>query len=333
MPQIPATTTEVRLASRPSNELSLEHFEFLDVPVERPGPGQVLVRSEYLGLGAVMRELMNADADLPMPTFQIGAPLWGSLVGTVVESARDGVSAGDLVTFRGPWAGYAVTDQVQVVDRNALPQPYFHLSNGPTALLGVKDIAEVGDGDVVFVSGAAGGVGSMAGQIARNLGAAKVIGSAGSQRKCDYLVDELRFDAAVNYRDGDLAKRLRELAPDGITAFIDLVGGEQFEAAVAAAAPHARFAVGGALAAQQSGASWPRLDTQTAIIKNLRITAFALAFGLHAFAEWPPLFGKWLAEGTFVYPHTLVDGGIGAAPQGLIDLLDGKFTGNVVVRI
>lgn len=330
---IPSTATEIRLASRPNGSPGLEQFEAAEVPIERPRPGNVLVRNDFIGVQAVMRELMEVGNGLPMPTFQLGEPLWGSAVGTVVASAADGVAEGDLVAHRGAWSDYAQATDVRVLDRNALPEPYFHLSNGPTALLGVKDIAEVIDGDVVFVTGAAGGVGSLAGQIAKNLGAAKVIGSAGSQAKCDYLVNELHFDAAIDYRAGNLVERLRAHAPDGVTAVVDLVGGAQFEAAVEAAAPHARFALGGALATQQGGADWPRLDFQTAIVKDLRIHAFALAYGMHAFAEWPPLFEKWLAAGTFVYPHTIVDGGIRAAPKALIDLINGKFTGNVAVRL
>ncbi len=335
-PQLPTTTRQVHLASRPTGRLTTGHLRLVEVPLRGPEPGEVVVRNSHLALGAVMRERMERDADLPpaLAPYEVGGPLRGHAVGTVVASARDGVPVGTTVVHDSPWAELAPTAHAVPVPEDALPAPWYHLAtgSGATALLGVRDVARVGDGDVVLVSGAAGGVGSLAGQIARRLGAARVIGTAGSAAKCDWLVSELGYDAAVDHHTPDLVGELRRAAPDGVDVYVDLVGGTQFEAAVQVAATHARFAVGGALATQQGGAAWPRFDTQTAMLKDLTVRGYALAHGRHVMGEWPALFGRWLAEG-MVFPHTVVPGGLDAAPQAMVDLLRGAFTGSVFVAL
>ncbi|WP_020502226.1 MDR family NADP-dependent oxidoreductase [Sciscionella marina] len=330
---LPQTAREVHLAARPQGKLTSEEFRLVEVPLAPPEPGRVLVRNEYLGIVAALRPLMDPESEIPLPQFALDRPLRSDTVGRVAATGVPHIRVGDLVLFRGPWADYADTTEATVLDPAALPEPCYHLAirNGATALLGMRDIAGVTEGDTVLVSGAAGGVGSLAGQIARRLGAARVIGTAGSAAKCRWLVEELGFDEAIDYHDGDLVTRLRAAAPEGISVYFDLVGGAQFEAAVECAADHARFAVCGALATR-AGAPWPRLDTGTAVVKDLTVRGFALHHGWHAFTEWTPLFSHWLGEG-LVYPHTVVDGGIEAAPRALRDLLDGRFTGNVSVRL
>lgn len=330
----PTSTRQVHLAARPRGELTLDAFRTVDVPLRAPEPGEVVVRNSHLALGAVMREQMDADANLPdaLPVYRVGEPLDAFAVGTVVESADDARPVGTVVAHASPWAEYAVAGEAFPVPAD-LPGPPYALATGnvATALLGVRDGARVGAGDVVLVTGAAGGVGSLAGQIASKLGAARVIGTAGSAAKCAWLVDELGFDAAVDHRSDSLVDDLRAAAPDGITVLVDLTGGPAFEAAVEIAAPHARIAVLGALAAQ-SGGPWPRLHTQTVIMKGLEVRGFALAHAPHLLGEAPGLFAQWLAEG-MVYPHTVVPTGLDGAPQALMDLLGGSFTGSVSVAL
>lgn len=245
---LPTTTRQIHLASRPIGRLTLENFRAVEVPLPAPEPGQVVVRNVRLGLGAVMREQMDADANLPdaLPLFRVGEPLTAFAVGTVVASRDDDLPVGTTVAHGSPWAEFAVTAQAFALP--ALPEPQYGLAAGnvATALLGVREGAKVTDGDVVLVSGAAGGVGSLAGQIAKEFGAARVIGTAGSAAKCARLVDELGFDTAVNHWSETFLDDLRGAAPDGITVYVDLVGGAQFEAALEVAVPHARFAVRGA---------------------------------------------------------------------------------------
>jgi NADPH-dependent curcumin reductase CurA len=220
-------------------------------------------------------------------------------------------------------------------ERGLFPSPVHHLSQGPTAYYGVAEIAKVGEGDVVFVSGAAGGVGSLAGQIAKCRGAAKVIGSAGNKAKVDYLVDELGFDAAFDYHDGPVVDQLNKFAPGGITVFFDNVGGEQLEAAVQVAAPKARFALCGALAAQIRGGGdrFPGPDLAAAAARDIEVLPFSTYHTPEQIAAWTEHFSRWLAQGRFVFPHTIVEGGLAGAPQALVSLLEGAYLGNVSVKV
>lgn len=334
---VPTTTQEVRLASHATVGVSLDNFTVVDTELAPPGPGEVLVRNQYLQISAVMKDLMKSDADLPMPLFQVGARLWGGAVGTVVGSNSPLLKPGDLVANTDGWRTYSVgpAEQYFKLDASMYPGPTYFLGQGPTAYHGMVDIAEVGEDDVVFVSGAAGGVGSLAGQIAKCRGAKKVIGSAGSKAKVEYLVDELGYDAAFDYHDGSVDENLRALAPDGITVFFDTVGGEQFEAAVQVAAPGARFALCGALAGQVGDVqgAFPRLDLMTAIVRQLVIKPFSTYHTPEQIWAWNQHFSQWLGEGRFVFPHTVVEGGLAAAPRALIDSLGGVYRGAVLVKL
>jgi NADPH-dependent curcumin reductase CurA len=332
---IPEKQWEVRLAKHVENDLTLEHFDLVEVAVPEPGDGEVLVRVDYVSVAAAFKDFMRADCQVPgVPPWKVGDPAGAGGVGTVVKSNSPDLAVGDLVQAFGPWQEYWAGPAQQFIKQNPqyVPSPVYFLSQGPTAYYGMATIAQAGEGDVVFVTGAAGGVGSLAGQIAKARGA-KVIGSAGSQAKVDWLVGELGFDAAFNYKDGPVADRLRELAPDGISVFFDNVGGEQFEAAIQAARPHARFALCGALANQAGGSEeHPRLDLMTAITKHLEIRPFACYHLPEQIQDWVVHFGQWLQEGKFVFPHTIVEGGVKTAPQALLSLLAGKYTGNVTVK-
>lgn len=333
---IPATVTEVRLAAHLTDKLTMDNFDVVEVPLRRPDDGEIVVRHEYLQFGAVMADLMREGADIPgMPASQLGRPVTGVGVGVVVASNSPDVSVGTTV-LTTQWAQYSVgpAQQYLPLDRSVVPDPSFFLNQGPTAYYGMVDIAGVGPGDVVYVSGAAGAVGSLAGQIAKLRGAARVIGSAGSPSKVDYLVNVLGYDAAFDYNDRPVVDRLRELAPDGITVFFDCVGGEQFEAAIEVAAPFARFALCGALAGQLGDAAggFPKLDLMRAITKHLTLRPFACFHTAEQVMAWNMAFGQWLGEGRFVYPMTVLDATIAEAPHELLGYLAGKHTGAVVVK-
>lgn len=298
--------------------------------------GEVRVRNDFMQITAVMADLMTEQPGLPMPPYELQTPLWGGATGTVVESAAD-LPIGTVVTHMSGWREETVgaADTFWPVPVEVLPGAEYVLNQGVTAYHGIVDVAHVTDGDIVFVSGAAGGVGSLAGQIAKASGATLVIGSAGSDEKAAYLVDELGFDAAINYRKSGLLEKLREFAPEGITVFFDTVGGEQFEAAVQAAAPGARFALCGALAGQVDGGEGgsPRLDIMTAIVKQLEIKPFSTHHTPEQIQAWNEHYGLWLSQGKIVFPHTIVEGGLAAAPRALDNLLRGLYRGNVVVRL
>lgn len=329
-----ATTREVRLASRPVDALTPSDMAVVEVELRQPGEGEVLVRNEWMLMASAYRDLMNEQPTLPIPGFRVGEAMYGRTVGTVVRSNSPDLSEGDLVEHFQGWREHTLGPAQAFVkrDREMFPAPEYFLANGPTAWQGMVDVAGVHEGDVVFVSGATSGVGSVAGQIAKCLGAKKVIGSTGSKSKVDYLIDELGFDAAFDYNDGPVADRLRELAPEGITVFFDNVGGEQFDAAVQVAQPFARFALCGALTTQLDGSATP-IDCLKVIAKQLSIKGYACYHLPEQVQQWNEHFSRWLTEGKFVYPYTRVEGDITTAPEALIALLDRRYSGNVVVQL
>ncbi|OKJ94692.1 alcohol dehydrogenase [Streptomyces sp. CB03234] len=334
---IPPKSREVRLVSYPGDEVTLENFEVAEVELGEPGEGQVVVRNDWMSLGTVYRDQMRPATDIPIPVFQLGQAMWGRTVGTVVASHSPDLAVGDLVEHFNGWREYAVGHAGGFFkrDRAQLPSAEYFLSNGPTAWRGMVDIAQVREGDVVFVSGATSGVGCLAGQIAKALGAGKVIGSTGSKEKIDFLTEEAGYDAAFDYHDGPVAERLRELAPKGIDVFFDNVGGEQFEAAVRVAAPGARFALCGSLAGQHGdheGAS-PRLDLAGLIPRELTLRGFATLHTPDQIEGWNAQFSTWLSEGKASFPHTVIEGGVAALPEAMIALLKGKHTGTAVARL
>lgn len=337
MSTTPDTMWEVRLAKHLKGDLGTDTFDLIQVPTPEPATGEVLVRTDYLGLSVAYLEMLRADSRLPIPPWEVGQRIGGGAVGTVVRSISADLAVGDRVCTMAGWCEYSAgpADQYLKLDPDLFPSPVHYLSQGPTAYYGMSEIAKAGAGDVVFVSGAAGGVGSLAGQIAKCRGAAKVIGSAGSQAKIDYLVDELGFDAAFDYHDGPVLDHLRDLAPEGITVFFDNVGGEQFDAAVEAAAPGARFALCGALATQIGDHEdrFPEPDLAAAAAKGIEVLPFSTYHTPEQVAAWTERFSTWLSEDRFVFPHTIVEGGLSAAPQALVSLLKGSYKGNVSVRV
>jgi NADPH-dependent curcumin reductase CurA len=333
--EIPGSNREVRLASYPEDGVALDNFEVVETPLAAPGDGQVVVRNEWMALGTVYRDQMQPATDIPIPVFQLGLAMWGRTVGTVVRSNSPDLAEGDLVEHFNGWREYAVgyAGEFFKRDRALLPSSDYFLSNGPTAWRGMVEIAQVREGDVVFVSGATSGVGTIAGQIAKALGAKTVIGSTGSAEKIDFLVEQAGYDAAFDYHDGPPAKRLRELAPEGITVFFDNVGGEQFEAALEAAAPGARFALCGSLAAQHGEDARPRLDLTGLIPRELSLRGFACLHTPDQIADWNAQFGAWLKQGRISYPRTLVEGGVPALPQAFVDLMSGRFSGQALAKL
>jgi NADPH-dependent curcumin reductase CurA len=200
---IPATGREVRLVARPAGEPKPSDFELAEVPVREPEDGQILVRNEWISVDPYMRGRMN-DVESYVPPYRLGEPMEGGAVGTVIAT-RSAIPEGTVVAHQSGWREYATLDagRARPVDTGrARPQDYLGVLGvtGLTAYVGLTEIAPVQEGDVVFVSGAAGAVGSAAGQIARRLGAARVVGSAGGPEKCARLTGTFGFDAAFDYR-------------------------------------------------------------------------------------------------------------------------------------
>ncbi|WP_405801543.1 MDR family NADP-dependent oxidoreductase [Streptomyces sp. NBC_01506] len=334
---VPTTHREVWLRTRPDGPLGTDHFEVVRVPVPEVGAGQVLVRNRLMSVTAVMRTLMRGDAPgLPIPVAELGEPMQAATLGEVVSAPGGELSPGDLVTHGRGWREYAAVDvaQAQRVDPSVLPDPAAYLSQAMTAWLGVVRGAEVRSGDTVFVTGAAGGVGTMAGQFARLRGAVRLIGSTGSRLKGKYLVEELGYDAVVVRGGAPIEEQLREAAPDGLDVVFDNVGGEQLVAALAVARRGARIGLVGALSGQVGGgfAAPVGIDTGSLILRGITLRGMSGADHLDAIPEGLREFGRGLREGTIVFPHARLSG-IEQAPRALRELLEGRHTGAVLVEL
>ncbi len=333
----PAQATEIRLASRPEGFPTHDNFEIVDTEVPVAGEGQILVRNLVMSVDPAMRGRMR-DVKSYSPPFQVGAVMEGGAVGEVVESHVDGVKPGDHVLHQAGWRTHAVLDAKRYVkvDPSVAPlSTYLGVLGMPglTAYAGLLDSAEFKPGDTVFVSGAAGAVGSLVGQLAKLKGAKRVIGSAGSAEKVRHLVEDLGFDAAFNYKDGPVVEQLRAAAPEGIDVYFDNVGGEHLEAAIDVINLHGRIAVCGMISQYNATEATPAPRNLVQIIAK-RVTIRGLLvldhFGKQQqfISEVAPL----VASGELKYSETFVDG-IRQAPDAFLGLLSGANTGKMLVRI
>lgn len=332
---ISRTGLEARLFARPEGLPAPGDFEITEVAVPSPASGQVLVRNLFMSLDPGMLMLIAGESGLPMPRYEVGEVMYGDAIGEVVASADSSLGEGDLVMHRLGWREYAVAQAglFRRVDRDAYPSPSTYLGFGLVAYVGLLDAAELRPGDTVFVSSAAGATGSMAGQIARLKGAARVIGSAGSRDKVAHLTGRLGFDAAFDYHDGPIVDRLREAAPEGIDVYFDNVGGEQLRAAIEIMNPHGRIAVCGALSRQSEASPGGGPGDLLGVLgKRLTIRGFTVGDHLERAPEFGAQFRTWLREGAIVHDETVIDG-LANAPQALLNLVNGAYTGKTVVRL
>jgi NADPH-dependent curcumin reductase CurA len=330
----PVTARQVHLVRRPDGLPTPDDFRLAEVPLPAVGSGEVLVRNSLLSLSAAMRTLMEGTSG-PLPSYQLGAVMSGPALGEVIVSNAPEPAPGDLVQHRWGWRDYAwgPAAEFRRLDKDAFGDPIAHLAPGLTAYVGLVAAGAIMPGDTVLVTGAAGAVGSLAGQIARLLGASQVIGTVGSSAKARFAVESLGYDHAVDYHDGDLTEQLGAFAPRGVDVVFDNVGAEQLQAAISVAKPRARIALCGSLAHQLGGApTEAALDTMELIGKRITITGFTAADHSDLAAGWPERFATWLSEGSLVLRHQRLFG-LDSAVPGLIDLLAGRHTGMVVVDL
>ncbi len=334
---MPHTSQEIQLAARPDGEPVPDDFRLASVEVEDPADGEVVVRNRFMSVDPYMRGRMN-DVRSYVPPFAIGEPLEGAAVGEVVASRADGIADGDVVLHNHGWREVARLpgNHVRPVDPSLAPMSaYLGVLGMPglTAYVGLLDVAALREGDVVFVSGAAGAVGSLAGQIAKLRGHT-VIGSAGSAEKVAWLTDELGLDQAFDYHDGPVADSLRAATPDGIDVYFDNVGGEHLEAALGALRTRGRVALCGAISAYNATEPPPGpRNLAQAIGKRLTLRGFIVMDHTDRQAAFAQEVGGWLRDGRVVFRETVVEGGVAAAPQAFIDLLRGANVGKMVVAL
>ncbi len=327
---------EVHLADRPAGEPKPSDFRLVEVELPDPGPGELLVRNGWMSVDPYMRGRMN-DAQSYVPPFKLDAPLEGGAVGQVVASGDERFSEGQYVLHMLGWREYALVPagQARPIDPElAAPSAYLGVLGMPglTAYVGLFDIAGLREGDIVFVSGAAGAVGSLAGQLAKVKGS-RVIGSAGSAEKVTFLKDELGFDAAFNYKDGDVYALLREAAPDGIDVYFDNVGTEHLEAALALMRDNGRVAMCGAISMYNATELPPGPRSLPNVVRRrLMLRGFIVSDHFDRMDDFAREVGGWLREGRIRYRETVVEG-LEHAPDAFIGLLRGENLGKMVVRI
>ena len=340
MPETALIAREIRLAATPDGLPEPADLAVVEVPVPAPGPGEVLVRNRFFTVFAGLRTLLGGGVPgAPLPGLRIGDTLFGPAVGEVVAAPPGGgPQAGDLVEHLHGWREYAVLPAADCRPvSGALPDPVACLAQGVTPYGALTRAARVRPGDTVFIAGAAGSVGSMTGQIARLLGASRVIGSTGSPWKAEQMTAGLGYDAALVRGAVPLAEQLAAAAPDGIDVFIDNVGGEDLRAAVTAARRSARFvlvgALSGQLAARGSGTTAPvEIDTYQLILKQVTMTGYVAGADSGLRAQWAERFAGWLRSGAIQFPYTRIEG-IDQAPQAFHDTLAGRYLGTVVVAV
>ncbi|MES3033966.1 MAG: NADP-dependent oxidoreductase [Gemmatimonadota bacterium] len=327
------TNREIRLASRPVGLPTAANFELASVEIGPPADGQVLVRNLVMSVDPYMRGRMN-DVKSYVPPFRVGAPMEGDCIGEVVESRADEFAAGDVVQSFFGWREYYVAEATQLRKVDPAVQPRSAWLGvlgvtGFTAWAGLQ-LVDVKAGDRVFISGAAGGVGIIAGQLAKLRGCT-VIGSAGSAEKVAMLTGELGFDAAFNYRDGDIYGQLMVASPKGIDVYFDNVGGEHLEAAMSALRPFGRIAACGSISGYNEPTPGPR-NMALIIGKRLTIKGFIVSDFEPQRAAFQADVGGLLASGALRAIET-VQHGIEQAPAAFLSLFSGGNTGKMLVAL
>ncbi|MDQ0260612.1 NADP-dependent oxidoreductase [Sinomonas atrocyanea] len=332
------SSTQIQLVRRPSGWPTHEDFRTVTVPYGDLEPGQVRVRNEFVSVDPYMRGRMNDSRSYVAP-YALGATITGGAVGRVVESASDEVPEGAIVLHQHGWTDVIQADAGTfrvLPDVPGVPlSARLHIlgMTGMTAYVGLTAIAGLKAGETVFVSGAAGAVGTAAGQIAKLLGAKRVIGSAGSAEKVALLTHKYGYDAAFNYKDGDVRGQLAAAAPEGIDVFFDNVGGEHLEAALEAFNDGGRAALCGAISAYNATERPAGPDNMSNLItRGLSLRGFTLGHYLHLAPEFTERMTAWFAAGSIAYDETIVDG-IEHTVDAFLDMMRGANTGKMLVRV
>jgi len=322
------------LMSRPQGLPTPDNFALKEFDPPPLGDGQLRVRNLWLSVDPYMRGRMN-DVKSYVPPFQLGAPMDGGAVGEVVESKAAGFSPGDRVQHMAGWRDEAVVDARtanKLPELGAPPEQFLGVLGvtGLTAYFGLLDAASAKEGDVVFVSAAAGAVGSVVVQVAKAKGMT-VIGSAGGADKCDY-VRSLGADQVVDYKAGPILKGLAAAAPDGIDVYFDNVGGDHLDAAFALARQNARFAICGMIEGYNDATPMSFRFIMRVVAMRIRLKGFIVFDYFPRMAEFYGDMGPWLANGTVQSRETVVEG-LDKTLDAFLGLFEGANTGKMLVRL
>lgn len=336
---MPATKNrQFLLAARPSGRIKPSDFELVETEVPKAGPNQAVARVLYLSLDPTNRVWMT-DVEQYMPPVALGEVMRGAGIAKVVESKNSAYRVGDLVTGLVGWQDYAVSEGTGLNAWSPLPKdlevpPTMMLGalgiTGITAYFGLLEIGRPEAGETVVVSAAAGATGSVAGQIAKIKGC-RVVGIAGSRAKCDWIVNDLGFDAAVNYKDADWQEQLTKACPEGIDVDFENVGGPIMEAVLSRMNLNGRVALCGLISGYNSDEPM-RGPYDTILIKRLRVQGFIVIDFVDRFPEAAVQLAGWMMEGKIKHRETLVDG-LENAPIAINRLFDGDNIGKLIVKV
>jgi hypothetical protein len=331
------TNHQVRLAARPSGLPRATDWSLTEEEVPAPGPGQFTVAVSHLSVDPAMRGWMNAGASY-VPPVEIGAVMRAGAVGQVTASEHPGFAAGDDVYGVFGVQEHAVSDGRGVIKIDtSLAAPSVYLGalgmTGLTAYFGLLDTGKLKPGDTVVVSGAAGAVGSIAGQIAKLEGAGKVIGIAGGPEKCRALTEELGFDAAIDYRAGNVRRALREHAPRGVDVYFDNVGGEILDDVLTRLARGARVVICGAVSQYNETQVRGPANYMMLLVARASMTGMLVFDYEDQYPEAMAELAGWLRDGKLVSREHVVHGGVADFPETLLMLFDGVNTGKLVLAL
>jgi NADPH-dependent curcumin reductase CurA len=332
-----STNHQVRLAARPSGLPDSSSWDFVEEPVPTPGPGEFVLAISLLSLDPAMRGWMNAGASY-IEAVEVGDVMRAGAIGRVIASEHPGFGVGEHVYGAFGVQEYALSDGAGAikVDASLAPLPTYLGTlglTGMTAYFGMLDVAKLKEGDVVVVSGAAGAVGSVAGQIAKIKGA-RVIGIAGGPEKCRWLVEDLGFDASIDYKAQDVSLALRQAAPEGVDVYFDNVGGAVLDAVLTRLARGARIVICGAVSQYnaiekvQGPSNYLSLLVHRASMTGMVVFDYAARY-----AEAAGEIAGWLRDGRLISREEVLEGGVNAFPDGLLKLFAGENTGKLVLRV
>jgi len=334
---VAASHRVIKMASHPDGALEDDDFDLVDERVPEPADGEALVRTLYLSLDPAIRVWMNG-IDTYVPGIRVGDVMRAGGLGEVVQSRNAAYTEGDLVFGMMQWSEYCIAragpDGMMTLPRQEPITAFLSVLGvtGLTAYFGMFDVAQPKEGETVVVSGAAGAVGSVAGQIGKIIGC-RVVGIAGGPEKCAWITDELGFDAWIDYKSEDVAARLRETCPDGIDVFFDNVGGEILDAVLGQINLHARIALCGAISQYDTAELSPGPRNFINLIPQRgRVEGFILLDYRDRFVDAILQLGQWVQEGRIRYAEDIVDG-LENAPAAFRRLFTGENTGKLIVKV
>ncbi len=331
------TNLQCRLAARPSGVPEPSNWEFVEEPAPEPGEGEFLVGVEYVSIDPAMRSWMNAGRSY-VPPVEIGELMRAAGIGRVLDSRHPDYEVGQDVYGVFGVQRYALSDGAGAhkVDTSLAPAPVYLGTlgiSGLTAYFGLLDVGRPEPGQTVVVSGAAGSVGSIAGQIARIKGC-RAIGIAGGPDKCAWLTDELGFDAAIDYKGEDVRTRLRELAPERVDVFFDNVGGKVLEGVLSRLARGARVVLSGAISQYNAAGPPPGpANYMQLLVSRASMTGFVIFDYVDRYAEGFSQLSGWLESGELHSREDVVSGDVDEFPNALARLFKGENTGKLVLAL